>query len=271
MSRLFLCFALVTFLATSAQAQLRPYDPYAPQVEEPPISSDGKINWPSFYKSAATEQRYRNLWNTGSCGGTRKDLMAYFMANKLDVNKLGEATIQGQATQGDQAGVIILNGERKVHNIVIHPAGVSKVSVSGAMRIVDLRPGMFVRCVAKVDATGRGQETMESLDVFTPTSPESIPAVTPNEERTVAGKVLMLKGERLVLQVDAGKLHRVQLPVGEKTQVHVSGTSLALVSPGDEVEAKGRILAPVGNNPTTIFASEVTVVKKSIAGVASNK
>jgi len=259
----------VILVAGSAQAQFRPYDPYAPQVEEPAISSDGKINWPSFYKSAATEQRYRDLWNTGSCGGSRKDLMAYFLSNKMDINKLGDGTVQGKATQADMASAFVVNGERKLHNIVAHPAGVTKISVTGSMRLVDLRPGMYVRGMAKLDSAGRGLSAVESLEVFTPSGPEAISAVTPNEERTVAGKVVSVRGERLRLQVDPGTIHRINLQVGEKTQVRVSGSSLALVGPGDEVEAKGKFLGAVANNPPTIFASEITVVKRTIGGVAT--
>lgn len=269
MSRIFACLLFVGLSAAAAQAQFRPYDPYAPQVEEPPISSDGKVNWPSFYASAQTEQRYRDLWNSGSCGGSRKDLLAYFQSNKLDINKLGEGSIQGKAMQGDQSGVVVATGDNKLQSIVIHPAGVTKVSVTGSMRLADLRPGMIVRCLTKIDSTGRGQTPIESLEVFTPSGPESLVAVTPNEDRTVSGRVVSLRGERLQLHVEAGTIHKVALPVNDKTQVRVSGSSLALVGPGDEVEAKGRMMGAVKNNLPTIFASEVTVVKKSIGGVAT--
>src|SRR5690242_15233004 len=72
-------------LASEAAAQFGAYDPYAPQVDEPPISSDGKLNWPTYFKSQKLQGRYLNLWSLGACRGTNKAIEIPVAQNKVNI------------------------------------------------------------------------------------------------------------------------------------------------------------------------------------------
>ena len=62
MLRSFLALGLLVLLTAPAFAQRVPYDPYAKQKEEDlaPVRADGKLNWPAYFKSKATEDRFQS-------------------------------------------------------------------------------------------------------------------------------------------------------------------------------------------------------------------
>jgi hypothetical protein len=72
-----------------------------------------------------------------------------------------------------------------------------------------------------------------------------------------------LRGQTLVVRVDAGKLRRLTFTLAADAAVTVDGARLDLVEAGDAVEIKGRLWSGAGSTGAgTIFASHVTVAKQ---------
>ncbi|MEO8496272.1 MAG: hypothetical protein ABI614_14475, partial [Planctomycetota bacterium] len=157
MNRLLGCVFLLLLCPVSAQAQTRPYNPYAPTEEfAAPVTADGKLNWPPFFKSATMEGKYQSYFQMGSCVGTKAAVTEKLRLNKVDINELAETSLSGVAV-GAAPGIVTIRGVNgEPIRIVMHPAGVSKVSVTGTMTRNQLRPGMLVRLLDSVDEHGVG-------------------------------------------------------------------------------------------------------------------
>jgi hypothetical protein len=264
------CLGGVVFLGSvagnGAALGSEPYNPYAPvEALAPPVAADGKLNWPTFYKSAATRQRFQSYFAIGACAGTNKEINARLLNNRVDIDKLGEKTVSGRVVRRLAGIVTIVDPTGSKIDLVTHPAGVSKVSVSGTMPVDRLRAGMTVRFVGQVDDRGIGSAPLQSLTVVDPTADFRWPAVEVGRESGLAARVVRLTGDHLQVLVPTGKLRRLTFEVGDATQVTVASESLSLAAAGDNVEAKGHVYsgpgAPSGN--PIVFASEITVTKEA--------
>jgi hypothetical protein len=259
---------LIVSCATSAFAQRPAYNPYAKQTEEDlaPVRPDGKLNWPPFFKSKAMEDRFQVYFAQGSCTGSNKRIVNYLEANKVDVNALPEESLLGLAAKVNGGTVTMASKEGGPMTIVTHPAGVSKVNISGKMNPADLRPGMMVKFSGRVNEHGKGIKPIESLEVFTPDAKFKWKAVITDRQQNLAATVVKAEGSLLQLQVPAGRVHKLTFQVKENPEIIVTGSTLDLISAGDEISTKGRIYASgegAGGLPV-VFASEV-VVKKAFA------
>lgn len=247
-------------LSGSAVGQV--YNPYAKLADEPPISADGKLNWPSFFKSKALEDRFQAYFAMGSCVGTKQEINKMLSDNKVDVNQLPELSVRGLAT-GCNTGAASIADARGVNTLLMtHPAGVTKVLVAGEMPVSQLRPGMAVRFLGQVDAHGAGADPIDALEVFTPDPQFRASAVEAGRVQTIAAKVTRVQGKRLQVQVDAGKIRRLSFGISPQTKVTVDGKSLDLVTAGDDVTATGRAYSgPGAGGMGVVFASEIKVTK----------
>ena len=254
---------VIVLLASTAAAQAPPYNPYAPTQEEAlPVAADGTLNWPPFYKDKAMHDRFQDYFAIGACVGTNPIINNQLRDNKVDVNKLGETAVQGQVVSLTPGIVTITNGVGRRTLVVTHPAGVSKVSISGPMPARQLKPDMIVRFVGKVDSHGTGIDPVDSLDVVTPGADFKWPEIEADKLETVTAKIVKITGRKLLVQVPAGKFRRPTYMLTEEPRVNVDGSSIALTSAGDAVSAKGRSYQGVGaGGMQVVFASEVTITK----------
>ncbi|MFM8893071.1 MAG: hypothetical protein ACKOTB_15900 [Planctomycetia bacterium] len=147
----------------------------------------------------------------------------------------------------------------------LHPAGVSRVSVSGRTTTAVLLPGMTVRVRARVDDRGRGKDEIRLIDIVTPTEDFQPDAVRPNRVETIVGTVVRATKDQIMLQVSAGRLRRITLPVADDALAVIEAADLRLITAGDAIEVKGRLWNGAGSAGSgTVFASRVTVTKPAV-------
>ena len=260
-----LLFLAIVSVASSALAQRPAYNPYAKQTEEDlaPVRPDGQLNWPAYFKSKSIEDHYKAFFASGSCTGTSKRISTGLKENKVDVNSLPEEAVVGVAATV-QGGVVAMASEKGLPmKVVTHPAGVSKISISGKMNPADLRPGMLVKFSGRVNDHGKGVKPLESLEVFTPDAKFKWKAVITDRQQTIAATVVKAEGSLLQVQVSAGRVRKLTFQVKENPEITVTGSALDLISAGDEISTKGRVYASgdgAGGVPV-VFASELTVKK----------
>lgn len=257
-----LSLVLVGLVIGQAHAQLPKYNPYAPQEEVLPVAADGTLNWPSFFKDKAMHDRFQGYFAIGACVGTNQVINNKLKGNEVDVNQLPDAAVQGQAASLTTGIVTITDAAGKKTIVVTHPAGVSKVNVSGPMPAKNLKTDMVVRFVGKVDAHGMGATPVETLDVVTPAADFKWQEIEADKLETVTAKIVKITGRKLLVQVPAGKLRRLTYMLAEEPKVNVEATNLALTSAGDAVTAKGHSYrGPGAGGLQVVFASEVSVTK----------
>jgi hypothetical protein len=248
------------------------YNPYADAHEVlPPVAPDGTLQWGTFFKSAQLQRSYERLWNLGACRGTNKAITEPVEDNKLLIDRLPEAEFAGvvQTAHGSLAGGVVAftpkgaGGHDAPLFAQLHPAGVSHLNVTGPAAVGDLRPGTVVRIKAAVDERGRGSTPLQALTIVTPTADFTPEAVRPDHTDMIVAGVVSLRGQTLVVRVDAGKLRRLTFTLAADAAVTVDGARLDLVAAGDAVEIKGRLWSGAGSTGAgTIFASHVTVAKQ---------
>jgi hypothetical protein len=250
-------------LCGRATGQLAPYNPYAPTNDDPlPVRADGKLNWPAFYKDKAMQDRFQDYFKIGACVGTNPVINNQLKNNKVDVNGLPETAVEGRAVSLTP-GIVTLTGPLGQKALVVtHPAGVSKVNVSGPMPLRHLKADMIVRFVGRVDAHGMGTDPVDALEVVTPDANFKWPEIDEGKVETVTAKVVKLNDHRLLVQVPSGKLKRLTYMLADDPKITVDSSSLALTAAGDAVAAKGHSYAGAGaGGMQVVFASEVTVNK----------
>jgi hypothetical protein len=266
--RSFIALGLVVLLTASASAQRPAYNPYAKQTEEDlaPVRPDGKLNWPAFFKSKAMEDRFQVYFAQGSCTGTNMRIVNMLAANKVEVNDLPEESLLGLAAKVNGGTFAMASKEGVPVTVVTHPAGVSKIRISGKMNPTELRPGMMVKFSGRVNDSGKGIKPIESLEVFTPDAKFKWQAVITDRQQTIAALITKAEGSLLQVQVNAGRVRKLTFQVKENPEIIVTGSTLNLISAGDEISTKGHVYVSgegAGGAPV-IFASEV-IVKKAFA------
>jgi hypothetical protein len=239
------------------------YNPYAKTQDDPlPVTKDGKLNWPAFFKSKALEDRFQAYFAMGSCVGTKQEINTMLRDNKVDVNQLPELAVRGLAIGCNSAAATITDDRGTNTILVTHPAGVTKVTVTGEMPVSQLKPDMVVRFLGRVDQRGAGTDPIDAIEVITPDPHFRWLPVEAKRVQTITGIVTRFQGQRLQVRVDAGKMHRLSFNIADQAKVNVDGASLSLVAPGDEITATGRAYkGPGAAGMGVIFASEVTVTK----------
>jgi hypothetical protein len=267
----FVACALVGLCAGTAFGQ--PYNPYAgaPDLPPPPLATDGTIQWGTFYKSASVQQAYERLWNLGACRGTNKAITKPVQDNKMIIDRLPEAEYHGtvKAVTGSLAGGLIAyteddgsNPASPVYVIQLHPAGVSAVRVSGPGSPAMLVPGMSLALLATVDTKGRGREPINEVTIVTPAATFVPDAVEPDRRSRIVGRIVSLRGQTLVLHVNAGKVRRLALTLASDVDVLVDAAQTDVIAEGDSLRIVGRRWSGDGAmGAGTVFASEVAVSK----------
>jgi hypothetical protein len=274
--------AVAILLATAALASpppaaapLNAYNPYADSQNLPPVAPDGTLRWGTFYKSAAIQQAYERLWNLGACRNTNKAITIPVEMNKVAIDSLPEEDFRGVvvgATGTIHGGMIAftaaaaLGADEPTLVAALHPAGVSKLKVSGPLPVTALRPGLTVRVQAEVDAKGQGMRPLSVIDVITPPPGFKPVAIQAGRVESVIGTVARRHADTLVIQVAAGRIRRLSLPVAADAAVRVDASQLDLVAPGDVVTLTGRVWRGEGClGEGTVFASVVNVAKPAPA------
>jgi hypothetical protein len=270
-------------LSDAVRAQPVPYNPYAETQESlPPVAADGTLHWGPFYKSAAIQKSYERLWNLGACRGTNKAITTPVERNKLVIDNLPEASFSGRvrATAGTaKGGLVAFTEGDALHDSApllvaqLHPAGVTQMQIGGPAAATALKSGMTVRLRAQVDEKGRASSPLQSLEIISP-PPGFVPdPIRPNTADTVIGEIQRVNNSMLVVQVAAGTIRRLTLPLSKETSIMVVDASrLDLVSPGDSLEVTGRRWAGEGCMGTgTVFASQIIVHKAAPTAAAPGR
>jgi hypothetical protein len=270
------CFALAllclaAFAAPALAQKSGGPSPYSPTDLGPPVGPDGKLNWPTFFKSQKFELYYQHLWMTGSCRGTNPDITVPATQNRMDVDAMPEGTVSGRVVRVALGTLDVRSDNGLVVTVLTHPAGVSRVSVKGDVPAASLQPGMVVRFTGSVNQRGEGQEPLSALDVVSLPADFEYPAVEPGASRVITAKVVALRKQQLQLQVDAGSLRRLRYQLDESAVARVDGKDLALAAVGDIVTAQGHLYSSLdGKKPQNfVFASDVTVEKPAIVKAAA--
>lgn len=251
------------------------YSPYADSRQLAPVAPDGTIRWGTFYKTAAIQQKYEYLHSIGACRGTAPDIMATVNGNKVDVDALPEAefigTVRGVAG-GLAGGVVSFVEAGKPADsqplvAQLHPAGVTRLAVSGRTPADVVRPGMTVRFATTVDARGYAHEPLAALDVITPPQPVRAVAVVAKEPGTVVGTVTQVKKGTLAVRVNAGRIRTLSIPLADDAVATIDATVPELAAAGDTIKLKGRLWTGAGAmGAGTVFASDVSIHKAEPAG-----
>lgn len=272
MRRNLLPLLLIGLWALPAAAQSN-YDPYAPAMkDEPPVAEDGTLNWPTFYASAAYHRDYMRKWMNGWCRGTSQRIKNEVKANRRDINKMPKGEINGRVLGAGPGMLRVLSADGRAYTVVTHPAGVSRVSVTGDLPAKALRRGMWVRFQGRVDEHGQGAAELTALDVISVAPNFEFDPVEANRLTTITGRVASLRGSRLQILVDAGSIRRLTFMVSEEAILHVNSESVALAGRGDRVTAKGHRYEQSGKPPVhVLFASDITVEKPPLSAAADNR
>jgi hypothetical protein len=246
------------------QAQFKPYNPYADSNEDfIPVTPDGQVQWPTFFKDAGMQSKFKAMSEIGSCRGTNMRIVNMLENNKVDINKLPEATVTGSAQQLQGKTLLLQGKDQQSLQLVSHPMGVTKISVTGKMQLKHLKPGLFVRVATQVDDKGQGQETLKGLEVFTPDEKFKLTSPQGGKLENLAGVLKLVKDNQVQVEVNTpGKIRKLTLPVNADTIVHVNGSTLDLAGPNDQVSGKGRQYTLPNTKTTLIFASEITITKE---------
>lgn len=260
MIRILACFFVWGIVATSAWAQFNPYGQQRGAAV--PVMPDGTLNWPTFFKSPQLEAKFQALHELGSCRGTKMSINMMLENNKIHINQLNEAQIVGRVLAADAGFVAMVDQTGRPLTLITHPAGVTKINVTGKIPATALQAGMSIRLSAGVDEHSQGLERVEALDVITPTPDVKPKAVEPGRVQTIIGTITKMEGDKIRLNVAPGKMHRLTFQISDTTAVDVKGSALNLVSAGDEIQTKGRMY--MGDGPLAsrmLFVSEVNVTK----------
>jgi hypothetical protein len=273
---------VVLAVAAPARGQLTPYNPYADSQEAPaPLAADGTVQWGVFYKSTAVQSAYQRLWNLGACRGTNKVITEPVNRNKMIIDRLPEADFQGTvvAASGGLAGGLVAFAEG--HAIAggqvgvtaepfvaqLHPAGVTRLRVSGRVPAAVLRPGLVLRLVAEVDERGRAAEPLAAFEVVTPPTDFKPDPVRPGVRETIVGTVKRIHKGVLTLEVPAGTVRRLNFTVSPDAVATLDAARLDLVAAGDAITVTGRLWAGDGAmGAGTVFVSDVTITKPPLPG-----
>ena len=268
--------SVVLAVAAPARGQLTPYDPYADSQERPaPVAADGTIQWGVFYKSAAVQSAYQRLWNLGACRGTNKVITGPVNRNKMIIDRLPEADFEGTvvAVTGDLAGGLVAFAEGQAGATAeplvaqLHPAGVTRLRVSGRVPAAVLRPGLVLRLVAEVDERGRAAAPLVAFEVVTPPADFKPDPVRPGVRETIVGTVKRIHKDVLTLEVPAGTVRRLTFKVAADAVATLDAGRLDLVSAGDALHVTGRLWTGDGAlGAGTVFVSEVTITKPPLPG-----
>jgi len=271
-----LALALAVVAATPTLGQVAAYNPYADSQEAPaPLAPDGTVQWGVFYKSAAMQSAYQRLWNMGSCRGTNRAITEPVNRNKLIIDRLPEADYEGivvSATGGLAGGLIAFaerGGGESAEPLVVqlHPAGVTRLRVSGRAPASVLRVGHVIRLVASVDAEGRGLEPVGGFDLVTPPADFVPDAVQADVRGMIVGTVRRIHKDTLTLHVPVGKIKKLTFKVAADAVATIDAGQLDLVAAGDTITLTGRLWSGEGGmGAGTVFASDVVVSKPVLPG-----
>jgi hypothetical protein len=269
------CLALASG-TMSAYGQLTPYNPYADSQEAlAPLAPDGTIQWGVFYKSAALQKAYQRLWNLGACRGTNRAITEPVNRNKVIIDRLPEADYEGTvvAASGTLAGgMIMFAGQPQAATaepfvVQLHPAGVTRLRVTGRTSAAIVRPGHVLRVVAEVDQQGQATEPLARFDLVTPPADYEPAEVAPGVRREIVAVVKRLHKGVLTLHVPTGRLRRLTFSLPDDAVATLDAAQLNLVAPGDTIRLTGRLWSGDGAmGAGTIFASDVSLSKPPLAG-----
>ncbi len=260
---LLLASLVAGLLVSHASAQQKPYNPYADEnADLAPISPDGKINWPTFYKSAAIKAKFDWMFATGSCRGTNPRLNAVISGNKVNVNQLPEEEYSAIVQSAVNGKLVLIDKSMVTTSVMIHPKGVSKVEVVGPLTLQQLRLGMLVRFIAKINEDGTSEQPLASLEVFSNQRDYPFAEIETGERKSQVARIVALRDKTLELRVEAGQLRQLKLPVDDSTVVMMNMDSISLVAPGDKIELKGHRYQGEGiTTKQAIFANKLLVTK----------
>ncbi|MCA9269535.1 MAG: hypothetical protein KDA41_13735 [Planctomycetales bacterium] len=186
--------------------------------------------------------------------------------NKVEVDSLPTTTLSGRVVRLAPGAVGLVDGDGKSAVALVHPQGVSHISVSGDVPTLVIQPGVSVRFAARVDEQGRGTDPVDAWEIVTLGRDVQPTAVGPNKVQTIVGTVTKRHGDMVRVTVGDGELKSLTFMVAPEAKAVVRGSSLDLLSLGDDVVVQGHSYAGVGSlADRTIFANELTASKPTVS------
>lgn len=263
---------LWSFSSSLLFGQFDLYDPYAKVKEEPPIREDGTIVWPTFFRDAAMEAKYQQMFRDGSCTGTRQATVAMLNGNKVDVNKLPASTMSARVVAMRNGLLAAVDAQGKSVMIALHPRGVTRVDVLGDIPATQLTKGLSVRFTTKVDAEGHGVEPLDMIEVYTRGPKDKPREVQADRVQAIEGEITQVHQNRIQIRVNAGKLRGLKFELAETARVVVDAHSPQLIGQGDELKVVGHEYAGEGSVASrTIFADSIIATKPTAVDSASRE
>ena len=268
--RLSISLALVFgLLVASASAQQEPYNPYAPVVDDKPaVAADGKLHWPSFFKSADLQMRFQSLLAVDACQGTNKSITNPVINNRISIDAMPEGTAAGRVVGVSKGTLDILDESNQKRTIVLHPKGVSRVTLTGDVLAASLRPGQIVRFLGSVNEKGESIDRIDKFDVITLDEKFEPKAVLPNKLTSITAQVVSIRRQLLQVKVGDGSLSRLKIILADNAVAHLDVKDAALAAVGDKLSAKGHVYTNTASKVTErlVFASDVTIEKPALTG-----
>ncbi|MDX1945019.1 MAG: hypothetical protein SFU86_06400 [Pirellulaceae bacterium] len=262
--RLAISFCVIAFLAAPVFGQVEPYNPYAPVVDDkPPVAADGKLHWPSFFKSSDLQMRFQSLLAVDACQGTNKSITTPVIANRVVIDTMPEGTASGRIVGIGKGTLDILEGDGQKRIIVLHPKGVSRVALSGEVAAETLRPGLVVRFTGAIDEKGNGVEKLDSLEVITLDEKFQPREVHPGKLTSITAQVVSLRRGLLQLKLATGAITKARFILTDDAIAHLNMKEPTLAAVGDQLLAKGHVYTNTAGKVTErlVFASDVTIQK----------
>lgn len=227
----------------------------------------------TFYKSAALQGKYEQLWNLGACRGTFKGTTQPVAENKLSIDSLPESRFTGTvraATGRSRGGLIVFDrimdaGDEPLV-VQLHPAGVTRLRVTGTASAAILRLCMTVRFVTRVDAHGVTVDAVQSIELVSPARRGHGDGIVAGEVVAVTGVITHVRPKLVGLRLDAGRIRRLTVHLADDAMVAIDTSIAEFVAHGDAIEVTGRLWSGPGSMAAgPIFASDVVVRKPAVA------
>lgn len=158
---------------------------------------------------------------------------------------LPAADVSGRVVDVEPRQGLIALADDQNHSYVarIDPEHTTFV-VKGTADVAFLRPGLWIRFQAALDAKGVAAEPLSQITVFTPRGAFSVGIAADGPDKdtgqlTIAGQIRSLKKGKLTLETDK---QVVSARVAEDAQVAIEVADLSLALPGSEIHVTGRFL-----------------------------
>lgn len=143
-----------------------------------------------------------------------------------------------------------------------HPKGVSRIEVSGTVSVRDLKGGMMIRLLGKVDEHAHGAAPIDALAIVSVLADHRYEDIEPGKVQTIVGRIERISSKQLVVLVPQGKVRRLTFLLADNAIVTVDSQTIDLIGPGDSLEASGPLYTGAGVGSLPVLFAEQLIAQK---------